>query len=76
MIFKTFAYKILERRAKLDPNRELDNAAQGNPLAEEAWKLFHGYIDKFSEEVQRGIMFDMHGQVGEIKTTQQYVYIA
>jgi len=32
------------RRIKLDPNREIVEAAQGNTFAEQAWNEFHGYI--------------------------------
>ena len=33
-------------RVKLDPNREIDEAAQDNPFAERAWNEYHGYIDR------------------------------
>ncbi len=50
-------------RSKLDPNREVGQAAQGNRIAEEAYNDFHGFIRRAREAVGRGILFDMHGQV-------------
>ena len=32
-------------RVKLDANREVVEAAQGNPFAERAWKEHHAFID-------------------------------
>jgi len=53
------------RRTKLDANRDIGDAADGNPLAEEAWRKFHEYVDDAKEEVERkfgkGILLDMHG---------------
>ena len=49
-------------RSKLDPNREVGQAAQGNRIAEEAYNDFHGFIRRAREAVGRGILFDMHGQ--------------
>jgi len=33
------------RRTKLDPNREVIEAAAGNPAAVRAWREFHGFIE-------------------------------
>ncbi len=53
-------------RIKLDPNREVKEAAQGNPDAVQAWKEYHTFIEKAREAAvkQHGIAFliDMHGQ--------------
>jgi len=53
-------------RSKLDPNREIKEAAQGNPAAIKAWEEYHAFIEKAREAVtkQHGIAFliDMHGQ--------------
>lgn len=51
-------------RAKLDPNREIEEAAQGNPFAERAWTEYHGYIDHARTVASvrgEGMYFDMHG---------------
>lgn len=57
-------------RAKLDPNREIEEAAQGNPYAEQAWREFHGWIRIARESIQgaygangagEGLYLDMHG---------------
>ncbi len=58
------------RRTKLDPNREIVEAAQGNPFAENAWEEFQGFIDTASAIVTRtygsGFYVDLHGHGHEI----------
>ena len=53
------------RRTKLDPNREIVEAAQGNPFAENAWEEFHAYIEVASATVTKtygsGFYIDLHG---------------
>lgn len=53
-------------RSKLDPNREVKEAAQGNPTAITAWKEYHAFIEQARRAVikQHGMAFviDMHGQ--------------
>ncbi len=53
------------KRTKLDPNRELAEAAQGNPFAENAWHEFQAYIETASATVARtygsGFYIDLHG---------------
>jgi N-formylglutamate amidohydrolase len=44
------------KRTKLDPNREIVEAAQGNPYAENAWNEFQAYI-----EVAEALVEDGHG---------------
>ena len=52
------------KRSKLDPNREIDEAAQGDEIAIAAYNEFHGYISAAISAVGgRGILFDIHGQV-------------
>lgn len=52
-------------RSKLDPNREIVEAAQDNPEAEQAWREFQEWIAVARQEVglefERGMYFDMHG---------------
>jgi hypothetical protein len=51
-------------RTKLDPNREIFEAAEGNPFAEQAWKEYHAFIERARAEIRirgEGMYFDMHG---------------
>ena len=53
----------LDRR-KLDPNRDIAEAAQADPFAERAWTEYHQYIERARAEVRRrgeGMYFDIHG---------------
>lgn len=53
------------RRTKLDANRDLFEAALGNPDASDAWFAFHKFIDSaktmVSNQFQRGLLIDLHG---------------
>lgn len=53
------------RRLKLDPNREIEEAAQGSTAAELAWSEYHGFVDTASETVEAvhgsGLYLDIHG---------------
>ena len=53
-------------RTKLDANREISEAAQGNPEAELAWHEYHAFIEKARQAVVdaygRGLYVDIHGQ--------------
>lgn len=55
----------LLHRKKLDANRSIETAADGNPIAEESWQNFHDFIDgakrKIEEKVGAGLYFDLHG---------------
>ncbi len=52
-------------RVKLDPNREIGEAAQGNPFAEWAWGEFHQFMEDAGSAVAqqhaRGLYIDLHG---------------
>lgn len=52
-------------RSKVDCNRELSEAAQGDPAAIATWKLFHGTLDEMENQVTRqfstGLTIDLHG---------------
>ena len=53
------------QRRKLDPNREIVEAAQGNPFAELAWEEFQGWIEvaraAVAGEFGAGLYLDIHG---------------
>jgi N-formylglutamate amidohydrolase len=53
-------------RSKLDPNREIKEAAQGDQTAEKIWMEYHGYIeDALKAAVARhgrAFFIDLHGQ--------------
>ena len=52
-------------RWRLECNRDIEEAAEGHPLAEEAWHQYHSYIDTAKESVflssGRGLYVDVHG---------------
>ncbi|HKJ02741.1 MAG TPA: Ig-like domain-containing protein [Longimicrobiales bacterium] len=58
------------KRTKLDPNREIVEAAQGNPYAENAWNEFQAYVDMAEglvvEGFGAGLYLDLHGHGHEI----------
>ncbi len=53
------------RRTRLDPNREIVEAAQGSEFAEQAWREYHRFIAiaraRVAEDHGRGLYVDMHG---------------
>lgn len=53
-------------RVKLDCNREIKEAAQGNAIGEKAWHEYHDSIEKANAEVEKnfgtGLYIDLHGQ--------------
>ncbi len=52
-------------RTKLDPNRDLEEAAQGDPTAVAAWHRFHDSAQKACNTVMKksgmGLLLDIHG---------------
>ncbi len=62
-----YPYVILSRlhRTKLDPNREIVEAAQGDPESERAWWEFQTYIEEaerlVTEAYGEGFYIDLHG---------------
>lgn len=52
-------------RSKLDANRDLPEAAQGNALASQAWREYHGFIEQACRKAVKdhGVAFliDLHG---------------
>jgi len=61
-------YVIINKlyRGKLDANRNLEEAAQGDPIAEQAWWSFHNYIQEAQNLVieQMGTVQDLRGNEG------------
>ena len=53
------------RRTRLDPNREIVEAAQGSEFAEQAWREYHGFVAearaRVAEEHGQGLYVDLHG---------------
>jgi len=68
-----YPHVIISRlhRIKLDPNREIVEAAQGDPEAERAWYEFQTYIDEARALVEdsypRGLYIDLHGHGHDIQ---------
>ena len=58
-------------RTRLDPNRNITEAAEGNKFAEIAWNQFQNFIDSATADVQRkfgkGLYIDLHGHRHVIK---------
>ena len=52
------------KRKKVDVNREVEEAAMGNPVAEAVWDDYHSYIDSAEEQVynefKKGLYLDIH----------------
>lgn len=52
-------------RMKVDCNREIKEAAQGNAAAEQAWREYQGYVRGALQQVQQsgrqGLYIDLHG---------------
>jgi len=59
------------KRTKLDPNREIVEAAQGNQWAEQAWNEYHEFIETAKDSVTtkfgKGFYVDLHGHGHSIK---------
>lgn len=53
------------RRTRLDPNREIVEAAQGSEFAEQAWREYHRFIaiarERVAEDHSHGLYVDLHG---------------
>ena len=67
----------LLHRSKLDGNRGLEDAAQGSPGAELAYRHFHGAIERAKASLagKVGLVLDFHGQRhGQNSTELGYLY--
>jgi len=61
-------------RSQLDPNRAIEDAAQGSPEAEAAYREFHSTIRRVQKTMTTsGLLLDFHGQ-RENYTMLGYVY--
>jgi hypothetical protein len=71
-----YPYLIINNlhRTRLDPNRNIGEAAAGNKNAEQVWTEFQNFIDSSTREVQKafgkGLYIDLHGHRHEIKRTE------
>jgi N-formylglutamate amidohydrolase len=58
-------------RSGLDPNREIVEAAEGNPYAEQAWREYHGFIEAAQSEIEEswgtGLYLDLHGHGHDVQ---------
>lgn len=61
----------LLHRIKFDANRNVDEAALGIPIVEQAWRGYHQLIDSAKARVEleysRGLFLDMHGHAHAIQ---------
>ena len=61
---------LLQRR-KLDANRDIGDAADGNPVVEESWANYHQFIDsaknKVIQDYERGLFIDLHGHGHDVQ---------
>lgn len=61
----------LLNRKKFDANRDIEDAADGNPIVEKAWADFHQFIDvakaKISKDYKRGLLLDIHGHAHKLQ---------
>jgi hypothetical protein len=68
-----YPYVIINNlhRTRLDPNRNIAEAADGNKFAELAWTEFQSFIDSANSEVRskfgKGLYLDLHGHRHEFK---------
>ncbi len=50
-------------RTKVDVNRGVGEAAQGNMIATQVFNDYHNYINEAKKSFGRGLVLDLHGQV-------------
>jgi len=66
-----YAVYNLLHRSKLDANRDKDIAADGDPLAEQAWEYYHQRIietrEHFENQETKALFLDFHGHGHEIQ---------
>ena len=61
----------LLHRKKFDANRDIADAADGNPTVEKAWYAYHAFIDSSKAQIikdsDRGLFIDLHGHAHTIQ---------
>merc|ERR1719348_1698112 len=60
-------------RRKLDPNREINEAAQGNPIAIEAYNSYHNLIAEVRDSISSsgpGMIYEIHGQIHKMNSSE------
>jgi len=60
-------------RSKLDPNREINEAAQGNPTAIKAYNSFHNLIAEVRNSISTsgpGMIYEIHGQIHKMNSSE------
>ena len=64
----------LLHRIKFDANRDIDQAALGIPVVEQAWRGYHQLIDsakaRIELEYDRGLFLDLHGHAHVIQRVE------
>lgn len=68
-------------RSKLDPNREIKEAAQGDKTAEKVWHEYHGFIEQALKAAVarhgRAFFIDLHGQSHkDVRVELGYMHLA
>ncbi len=72
-LFGCYPHVVINRlhRRKLDANRAIGDAADGNVLAEQAWRDFHGFIEgakaSITNQFGKGLYLDLHGHGHDIQ---------
>lgn len=55
----------LLHRKKFDANRDIGDAADGNPTVEASWNAYHDFLDSAKAQIEkdygRGLFLDLHG---------------
>lgn len=71
--FGCYPHVIINRlhRRKLDANRDIGDAADGNPIAEQSWNEFQNFIELAKDTVEanfgKGLYLDLHGHGHDIQ---------
>ncbi|MHA7832645.1 MAG: putative metal-binding motif-containing protein, partial [Flagellimonas sp.] len=64
----------LLHRSKLDPNRLIEEGADGDPISEEAWNDYQNFIEtaktKIVQDFGRGLFIDIHGHTHPIQRVE------